>query len=50
MAYKEVREARVVKKQHNNSVKPFATLTPTFSTLHLLGHGFSIVARASAPD
>ncbi len=33
----------------NKAFKPFAALTRTFSTPYLLGHGFAIVARASAP-
>ena len=34
----------------NKAVKPFAALTRTLSTPHLLGHGFAIIARASAPS
>ena len=33
----------------NKAVKPFAALTRTFSTPHLLAHGFAIVARSGAP-
>ena len=51
MARSKSREelAIFVCKEANKSVKPFASLTRTLSTPHLLGHGFAIVARASAP-